>query len=123
MAIIDSIIFSNNLQKYGYRYVIEQHTDHLGRKFYYSYSCIDGSDIAGSMLNRVPLIDNMLAEAEINSALDMIEKGENVITLEFTNWGKVNLASKDRKDKFDSDILELSGKKDKLDNHPNLKDK
>lgn len=69
MPIVASEIVEDAPQRDGRRWVRERHTDHLGAAHEFLYMAEAGTDAAAVMAARVPVIEAMLAEAEIEANL------------------------------------------------------
>jgi len=113
MAIVKSEITNNTLQAHGQSYVIEKHTDHLGREHLYSYAAVD-PNVNKIMANRVTHVNSVLEQMEIHEAIHRIENGEKDFDLEFTNWADVKLAAIEKESKHTIEIADLTAKKTEL---------
>ncbi len=81
MSIISSQIVENALQAHGERYVREIHTDHLGKEHHFTYAAQGNADVNVIMVNRVPSIEQMLIDSEIENWIDKVEN-DNIAALD-----------------------------------------
>ena len=115
MPIKSSKIIQDHLQTYGMRQIREEHTDHLGRKYY--YQCEVGKDVDAekNMLNRVTHVEKTLIDQETEEVIKIIEHGGQMPKLEFTNATDVKLAFTARQTEHEVEITDLTTRKTNLE--------
>jgi hypothetical protein len=88
-AITGSVIVEDRAQADGRRWIRERHTDHTGEVHFIVYMAAAGANATTAMTNRVALIEEQLAAAEMSRNISQIDRDgieplNPVITLQHT---------------------------------------